>query len=125
MEPQAPKVELKEIGLDVGLAVARYFYKTEYLHYGFWTPELSVEPANVLQAQENYANLLLETIPKGVKRILDVGCGSGKFALQARFQGRQKSRSRHDYGAECVAAWRCRYGDCYWPCSAFGELENW
>ena len=58
MESQAPKVELKEIGLDVGLAVARHFYKTEYLHYGFWTPELSVEPANVLQAQENYANLL-------------------------------------------------------------------
>ena len=77
MESQAPKVELKEIGLDVGLAVARHFYKTEYLHYGFWTPELSVEPANVLQAQENYANLLLETIPKGVKRILDVGCGLG------------------------------------------------
>ena len=42
MESQAPKVELKEIGLDVGLAVARHFYKTEYLHYGFWTPELSV-----------------------------------------------------------------------------------
>ena len=31
MESQAPKVELKEIGLDVGLAVARHFYKTEYL----------------------------------------------------------------------------------------------
>ena len=94
MESQAPKVELKEIGLDVGLAVARHFYKTEYLHYGFWTPELSVEPANVLQAQENYANLLLETIPKGVKRILDVGCGSGKFA---------QKMIEHGYEVDCVS----------------------
>ena len=94
MESQAPKVELKEIGLDVGLAVARHFYKTEYLHYGFWPPELSVEPANVLQAQENYANLLLETIPKGVKRILDVGCGSGKFA---------QKMIEHGYEVDCVS----------------------
>ena len=50
------KVELKEIGLDIGLAFARHFYKTDYLHYGYWTDDLTVEPSNVLQAQENYAN---------------------------------------------------------------------
>ena len=94
MDPQTPKVELKEIGLDVGLAVARHFYNTEYLHYGFWTPGLSVEPANVLQAQENYANLLLETIPAGIGRILDVGCGSGKFAQKMIAQG---------YEVDCVS----------------------
>ena len=74
------KVELKEIGLDIGLAFSKHFYKTDYLHYGYWPDDLLVEPANVFQAQENYANYLLENIPKGVKSILDVGCGSGKFA---------------------------------------------
>jgi len=34
------KVELKEIGLDIGLAFARHFYKTDYLHYGLWTDDL-------------------------------------------------------------------------------------
>ena len=74
------KVELKEVGLDIGLAFSKHFYKTEYLHYGYWPEELSVEPANVFQAQENYANFLLKNIPEGVNSILDVGCGSGKFA---------------------------------------------
>ncbi len=76
------KVELKDIGLDIGLAFAKHFYKTDYLHYGYWTDGLKVEPANVLQAQENYARLLLDHIPEGVSSMLDVGCGSGKFAEQ-------------------------------------------
>ncbi len=74
------KVELKEIGLDIGLAFSKHFYKTDYLHYGYWPEDLAVEPANVFQAQENYADYLLKNIPKEVKSILDVGCGSGKFA---------------------------------------------
>lgn len=76
------KVELKDIGLDIGLAFARYVYKSEYLHYGYWDEGLKVEPGNVLEAQTNYANLLLDHIPDGVSTILDVGCGSGKFTEQ-------------------------------------------
>ncbi len=78
--PKKRKVDFKEIGLDVGLILAKQFYKTEYLHYGYWTDELEVDAGNVYQAQENYANLILEHIPDGVKSILDVGCGAGKFA---------------------------------------------
>ena len=74
------KVELKEIGLDIGLAFSKHFYKTDYLHYGYWPEDLNVEPANVFQAQENYANYILKYIPDKVNSILDVGCGSGKFA---------------------------------------------
>ena len=74
------KVELKEVGLDIGLVFAKHFYKTDYLHYGYWPEGLSVEPANVIEAQENYANLLLKHIPEGVSSVLDVGCGSGKFS---------------------------------------------
>ena len=62
------KVELKEIGLDIGLAFAKHFYKTDYLHYGYWTDDLTVEPSNVFEAQENYANLLLEHFPKQTHR---------------------------------------------------------
>ena len=80
--PKSRRVELKDIGLDIGLAFARHVYKTEYLHYGFWTKGLKVEPSNVLAAQTNYSKLLLDHIPEGVSSILDVGCGSGKFTEQ-------------------------------------------
>ncbi len=83
------KVELKEIGLDIGLAFARHFYKTEYLHYGYWTEDLPVEPSNVFEAQENYANLLLEHFPERAVSVLDVGCGSGKFAEKMMASGFQ------------------------------------
>lgn len=74
------KVDYKEIGLDIGLILARQFFKTEYLHYGYWTEDMEVDATNVYQAQENYANFLLSHIPEDVHSILDVGCGSGKFA---------------------------------------------
>ena len=31
--PSKPKVQLKDIGLDIGLAFAKHVYKTDYLHY--------------------------------------------------------------------------------------------
>lgn len=74
------KVDLKEVGLDIGLILARQFFNTEYLHYGYWTEDLAVETANVYQAQENYADLIVSHIPESTRTILDVGCGAGKFA---------------------------------------------
>jgi len=74
------KVDSKEIGLDVGLILAKQFFNTEYLHYGYWTDDLKVETTNVYQAQENYAELIASHIPDTTKTILDVGCGAGKFA---------------------------------------------
>jgi len=88
------KVELKEIGLDIGLAFSKHFYKTDYLHYGYWPEYLTVEPSNVFQAQENYANYLLKNIPDKVNSILDVGCGSGKFA---------EKLIREGYIVDCVS----------------------
>ena len=96
--PSKPKVQLKDIGLDIGLAFAKHVYKTDYLHYGIWPEGLKVEPANVLEAQTNYADLLLENIPYGVESILDVGCGSGKFTeqlLDAGFKVEAVSPSPH------------------------------
>lgn len=83
------KVDTKEIGLDMGLVFMKFFLKTEYLHYGFWTPDMSVDVLNFRQAQENYTQQLLENIPESVKTILDVGCGSGKVAEQLLAKGYQ------------------------------------
>lgn len=74
------KVDSKEIGLDIGLILAKQFFNTEYLHYGYWTEDLTVENNNVYRAQENYAELIVSHIPESTKTILDVGCGAGKFA---------------------------------------------
>jgi SAM-dependent methyltransferase len=74
------KVDFKEIGLDIGLILARQFFNTEYLHYGYWTPDLTVENTNVRRAQENYADFIVSRIPPETRCILDVGCGAGKFA---------------------------------------------
>ena len=45
--PSKSKVQLKDIGLDIGLAFAKHVYKTDYLHYGIWPEGLKVEPSNV------------------------------------------------------------------------------
>lgn len=72
--------DLTEAGLEFGLIFADYCWNTKWLHYGFFTNGLEPLPQNVKEAQENYAQFLLSQFPSGVKRILDVGCGSGLFA---------------------------------------------
>ena len=94
MSEQKKKVDSKEIGLEIGLKVYKFFFNTEYLHYGYWINNLDVDATNLKQAQENYAAFLLSNIPEGVKTILDVGCGSGKFALELTKKG---------YRVDCVS----------------------
>jgi len=74
------KFDSKEVGLEIGLVIFRYFLKSEYLHYGLFTNGLKGDIANLAQAQINYAEHLLERVPDDVETILDVGCGSGKMA---------------------------------------------
>lgn len=74
------KIDSKEIGLDMGLLLFKNFLGTDYLHYGLFTDNLEAKITNLPQAQENYAQYLISLIPKGVSTILDVGCGSGRFA---------------------------------------------
>ena len=61
----------------------------ESLHVGYWNKEnpsdLSLE--NVKRAQRQFSNHLLDFIPKGVKHILDVGCGIGDHAQILAEQG--------------------------------------
>ena len=83
------KVDFREIGLEVGLIFARYFLKTDHLHYGYWTDDLDVDLHNLPQAQENHSNFIMSHIPEGIKTILDVGCGAGSFALKLIENGYQ------------------------------------
>ncbi len=56
--------------------------KTNYLHFGMWQKGDKLTLENAQKAQERYADNLVSLIPKGVKTILDVGCGVGGNALK-------------------------------------------
>ena len=88
------KVDSKEIGLEIGLILSKHFFKTEHLHYGYWTNDLNVEPHNLPIAQDNHSNFIISHIPVEAKTILDVGCGVGRFALKLTNAG---------YHVDCVS----------------------
>jgi SAM-dependent methyltransferase len=80
-------METKKLGLDIQANLFKFFFDSEYLHYGYWTPGLEVKATNFRQAQENYARLLMEHIPPGTRSILEIGCGTGKMAEDLIRQG--------------------------------------
>lgn len=80
-------MDSREVGLVVGLIFARYFLHTDDLHYGFWPDDLPVTPDNLQRAQEHHSDLILSSIPDGVKSILDVGCGGGALARRLLDRG--------------------------------------
>lgn len=94
MSKKNRKVDSKEVGLEIGLLLFKYFLNTEYLHYGLFNNGLATEVQNLAQAQQNYAEFLLSNIPQGVSTILDVGCGSGRFAKELTSRG---------YKVDCVS----------------------
>ena len=68
--------------LDLLYVFLRYFFETEYLHFGYWKPGVELKFANLKQAQDAYIEELFKLIPVYVSIILDVGCGSGEMATQ-------------------------------------------
>ncbi|MBO2521467.1 MAG: hypothetical protein CW345_06650 [Firmicutes bacterium] len=62
---------------------------TDYLHFGMWEPGDPLELEYLQAAQERYAEHLLSLIPKGVRSILDVGCGVGGNARKMAERGYQ------------------------------------
>ncbi|MHC4123000.1 MAG: class I SAM-dependent methyltransferase [Planctomycetota bacterium] len=79
----------REIGLELGCLYNKYFLKSEHLHYGYWTSDIEVDIMNLHIAQENYVKLLISHIPDGVRKILDVGCGTGGVAKRLIAEGYQ------------------------------------
>ena len=74
------KVKSNIIGLDIGLAFGRFFLGTEDLHFGYWADGEKPTAQNFALAQENHSRIIIDKIPQGTKRILDVGSGSGNLA---------------------------------------------
>lgn len=66
--------------MDLAYIFMRYFFETEYMHFGYWEEGVVPKPLNLKRAQELYAEKLLAMIPEGVESILEVGCGSGEMA---------------------------------------------
>jgi SAM-dependent methyltransferase len=84
----------KEIGLEAQYRVLKYLFKTEHLHYGLFEPDIPRDIWHLKDAQERYLQRLTETIPPGVRSILDVGCGTGATAEHLLAKG---------YAVDCVS----------------------
>ena len=85
--PRAPALPSPEFGLALGLVLGRFAIGMEDLHYGYWTEDLPLIPANLPAAQARYTEELIRDIPPGVKSILDVGCGAGNTARKLLDRG--------------------------------------
>jgi SAM-dependent methyltransferase len=82
-------MDSKKVGLDIQINLFKFFFDSEYMHYGYWKPGLEVKAPNFKQAQEDYTEYIIQHIPKDVKTILDIGCGSGKVAEELIKRGYQ------------------------------------
>ncbi len=68
---------------DIALRLGHKLLGLEHLHYGYFDKKLEPVLSNLPKAQEAYVKNLLSYLPsKGVKRIFDVGCGTGGVASQ-------------------------------------------
>ncbi len=94
MSGQTPKVNSKEVGLEIGLLLARFFVNSEDLHFGYWPDGSPTGFLTFPEAQERHSNLIFENIPEGTKTLLDVGAGSGNLA---------KKLSDRGYRVDCVS----------------------
>ena len=92
------KVSSRRVGLDIGLAIGRFFLNTEDLHYGFWPIGKTATIQNFVEAQEVHSKLIIDHIPEKTKRILDVGSGSGNLALKL---------INKEYQVDCVIPSKC------------------
>lgn len=76
--------------IDYGLKFYREILGLESLHFGYWQEEPQDKELTIdtlKNAQKQYIFHLMSFIPKGVKLILDVGCGTGTVAFELKKVG--------------------------------------
>lgn len=76
----------RRIKVNLMLAALADVVGLEHLHYGLWDGE-AVDRQGLERAQERYLERLESLIPPGVRRILDVGCGTGAFSRRLTAAG--------------------------------------
>lgn len=59
----------------------------DHLHYGIWEEGETLTLENLKQAQQRYEDLIVNSIPEGVKTILDAGCGTGELSRRLKNSG--------------------------------------
>jgi len=62
---------------DRTLRILHEVFELDRLHYGMWQKNDELTFDNLKLAQKRYESNIIEQIPKNVKTILDVGCGTG------------------------------------------------
>ncbi|HEX2981007.1 MAG TPA: class I SAM-dependent methyltransferase, partial [Anaerolineaceae bacterium] len=76
--------------LNLELYFCTEVLKLNSLHYGLWEPgAAATDLADVRAAQARYTQTLVDAIPEGVRRVLDVGCGVGDVAAELTRRGYQ------------------------------------
>jgi len=80
--------------LELELIFCLKILKLKSLHYGYWQPDDEITMDNLKKAQAQYTTHLLKLIPRGVKNVLDVGCGVGDNALALAKKGIELPVSR-------------------------------
>ena len=88
------KISPNEVGLEVGLVLSKFFFKTEHLHFGFWPDDLEISIDNLKKSQDYHSEKIINSIPSDVSTILDVGSGSGGLA---------EKLVEKNYKVECVS----------------------
>ena len=88
------KISPNEVGLEIGLVLSKFFFKTEHLHFGYWPDDLEITIDNLKKSQDYHSEKIIDAIPEGVNTILDVGSGSGGLA---------EKLINNNYKVECVS----------------------
>lgn len=114
------KSETKHLGLEIGSILSLFFFETEVLHFGYWPDGLNVTIMNLPEAQDNHSRFILEHFPIDAGRVLDVGCGAGRFGRMMLDRGFEvdgvvpstflANRVRERFTPDCEI-FECRYED--------------
>ncbi|MFN3550753.1 MAG: class I SAM-dependent methyltransferase [Endomicrobiia bacterium] len=83
--------------VDWNLKFLRDIFGLECLHFGYWNKDIDekeINLENLKKAQQRYIDILISKIPAEVKKILDVGCGTGEVA---------KNLINKNFIVECVS----------------------